>query len=407
MNVTRAVTPSGLGRRERVVDRLVERLRRRCRAAAARGDGDRRSAAGECEHGDDENDQASGRKCAQVAHGDPFSCSSPSVVASDSERSLRARQLDREPRALDVRRGRRAARRSRARSRARARSRRRAVATPEALERVRGLGAARPGPSSDTLSSAVAVLAASRPSTAPRPWRRAFSTRFASARSSAARSPRTLDRPDATTSTSGFGAGQLVERDDLVRRGCGLLAREREQVVGESRQPARVLLELGDELGARTVPRQVVDVADERRQRRAQLVRRVGKEATLGSRGRARARSASRSACGASRPTSSSVSGCGSRRRGSPVRSISAAARASRASGDRAPGASAARARPAATAAATSAARKTNRWTLASVELEVVRRRGHRDRATGGGRPPRRAVRRRRGDDHRQARRVA
>ena len=48
-------------RRERVLDRLVERLRRRRRAAAARGDGDRRSCrSASGADGDDEGDQATG-----------------------------------------------------------------------------------------------------------------------------------------------------------------------------------------------------------------------------------------------------------------------------------------------------------------------------------------------------------
>src|SRR5690349_2010963 len=77
------------------------------------------------------------------------------------------------------------------------------------------------------------------------------------------------------------GTRKLVQPDDLVRR-CGrLLARECEEVVGESRQPPRVLLQLSDELVARSVARQVVDISAERSQRGAQLVRGIGEEASL------------------------------------------------------------------------------------------------------------------------------
>ena len=78
----------GRVRRERVLDRLVERLRSGGRAAAARGDRDCRTSDGHGDHGDDEGDQAAGGESAQVAHGNPFGCSTV-VVAGDSETSLR------------------------------------------------------------------------------------------------------------------------------------------------------------------------------------------------------------------------------------------------------------------------------------------------------------------------------
>src|SRR5207245_6819047 len=73
-----------------VVDRLVERLRGRGRPAAARGDGDCRATARDCEHRSDESDEAGGGERAQELHGDPFGGACPLVVAPDSERSLKA-----------------------------------------------------------------------------------------------------------------------------------------------------------------------------------------------------------------------------------------------------------------------------------------------------------------------------
>ena len=61
-----------------------------------------------------------------------------------------------------------------------------------------------------------------------------------------------------------------------------LLAREREQVVGEPCEPLGVGLEVGDQVGRRAVAGEVRDVAPQRSQRRAQLVRGVGEEAPLG-----------------------------------------------------------------------------------------------------------------------------
>src|SRR5581483_12421440 len=74
---------------KRVVDRLIERLGRWGRAAAARrGDRDRGAAARDGDESDHESDQAAGGESTEVAHGDPFSCWSPRVVAVDSEGSL-------------------------------------------------------------------------------------------------------------------------------------------------------------------------------------------------------------------------------------------------------------------------------------------------------------------------------
>ena len=73
-----------------VVERLRKRLWRRSGAAvAARSDGERSASGGEGEEGKDQDEQAGGRKCAKALHGGPFE-DSPSVVADDSERSVRA-----------------------------------------------------------------------------------------------------------------------------------------------------------------------------------------------------------------------------------------------------------------------------------------------------------------------------
>ena len=91
-----------------------------------------------------------------------------------------------------------------------------------------------PSPSSVTVSRATPFDAPVSTTIRPRPWRRAFSTRFASARSSAARSPRTVTgparrpplRPPGATSSSRTGSSG---------GGGRLLAGEREQVVRELR----------------------------------------------------------------------------------------------------------------------------------------------------------------------------
>ncbi len=74
---------------------------------------------------------------------------------------------------------------------------------------------------------------------------------------------------------------QPVEPHVLGGRGGRLLAGEDDQVVDEPGEPVCVGLELGDELGTCTVAREVGDVAAQRRERRAELVGRVGQEAPL------------------------------------------------------------------------------------------------------------------------------
>ena len=125
--------------------------------------------------------------------------------------------------------------------------------------------------------------------------------------------------------------------DDLLgRRRRGFFAREREQVVRQLGKPLGVGLEIGDERRRRAVPRKVRDVAAQRGQRRAQLVRRVGQEAPLRF-----ARTLERVEHGVQRrrepPDLVVPVRVGQRRRASPVRPISAAARSRRTSGRSAP----------------------------------------------------------------------
>ena len=176
-------------------------------------------------------------------------------------------------------------------------------------------------------------------------------------------------------------AGDLVQPDRLVGRRGRFLAREREQIVGEPCEPAAVVLELRTSSSfapcrARyeMLPTSAVSG-----------VRSSCDASARNRRSASRARSSAASislSVRASRPTSSSASGCGSRLRGSPVRSISAAAPARRPSGlsaGRINSASAA----APAAAATSAASSTTRWTSWSVAFEVAGRRGDRNGAAG------------------------
>ena len=65
---------------------------------------------------------------------------------------------------------------------------------------------------------------------------------------------------------------ELVERDLLGRRRCALLSRQREQVVRELGKSLGVGLEVGDERRCRAVAREVLDVAPQRCERRAELV---------------------------------------------------------------------------------------------------------------------------------------
>ena len=78
-------------------------------------------------------------------------------------------------------------------------------------------------------------------------------------------------------------ADEAVESDELDRqRARRVLARECEQVVEQPGEPLRVVLEIGEHVGIRTVPGDVRGVAAQRRQRRTQLVRCVGDEPALG-----------------------------------------------------------------------------------------------------------------------------
>src|ERR1700732_2407949 len=89
VNVICAVTPSGAPAESASWIAWARGFGGRRGPTPARGDGERCSASGEREHADDENDEASGRESAQEIHDDPFCCSLPSVVAPDSENSLR------------------------------------------------------------------------------------------------------------------------------------------------------------------------------------------------------------------------------------------------------------------------------------------------------------------------------
>ena len=90
----------------------------------------------------------------------------------------------------------------------------------------------------------------------------------------AARRPRQPDRLRARASSSSAttspGGAAASSRESASRSSASRARR------------SRVLLELGDELRRRAVPREVGDVAAQRGQRRAQLVRGVGEEAPLG-----------------------------------------------------------------------------------------------------------------------------
>ena len=110
---------------------------------------------------------------------------------------------------------------------------------------------------------------------------------------SASASPTTSTRRGAATATPravarGGRARHAVEVDG-VAGGDALLALEHEQVVDEARQALGVRAQVGDRLGVGSVADEVLDVAAQRRDRRAQLVRRVGQEAPLAARAPARA----------------------------------------------------------------------------------------------------------------------
>ena len=91
VNVTRAVTPSGVGAASASWIAWSSGFGGGVGPPAARGDGDRRAA------GRNQRRRRRGRgsrlrveSSAEVAHGDPFAVASPSVVPPNSERSLRA-----------------------------------------------------------------------------------------------------------------------------------------------------------------------------------------------------------------------------------------------------------------------------------------------------------------------------
>ena len=76
--------------------------------------------------------------------------------------------------------------------------------------------------------------------------------------------------------------GDLGERDARGRGRRGrVLAREHEQIVDQPREPLGARGEIGERLGVGAVAGDVLGVPAERRERRAQLVRRVGDEAAL------------------------------------------------------------------------------------------------------------------------------
>ena len=158
---------------------------------------------------------------------------------------------------------------------------------PEPLEHGRSSPCAGPGPSSSTSSSARPSVARTATLIRPPggPCRRAFSTRFESARSSAGRSPST-QTGSAVTSTPGAATTFARARRDRLSwpcaRGARFLPRQREQVVGEPSEALGVRLEIGDQVRRRAVAREVRDVPAQRGQRRAELVRGVGEEPPLG-----------------------------------------------------------------------------------------------------------------------------
>src|SRR5262249_13892075 len=191
---------------ERGVQGLREWLGRRRRAvAAAGGTRDRRTADDEGEDGDDEDRKRAGREGAEISH-------SPSVVPADSERSLRRGSsiVKLAPSAYARPPWRSAIARTIGSPRPdpfpllRPRQKRR-----NACSASYGWS---PGPSSLTVTSAwpsfpptVTVI---RPSAGP--YLRAFWTRFSTARSSAARSPRTLMSRSTTARTPSRAASSVT-----------------------------------------------------------------------------------------------------------------------------------------------------------------------------------------------------
>ena len=206
---------------------------------------------------------------------------------------------------------------------------RRARARPAAPEAVEGGLLGRPGrsprPASVTGDLRLAVLAARARSDlaagGPVDARRSRAG-CSSARASASGSPLTVTGPS-TSATHAARAPPPTSRDQLGRAGparCGArrraLALQRQQVArpaGASR--AASLCEVGDHLRVGAVAGEVLDVADQRGQRRAQLVAGVGEEAALALARGVERRRASRSASRASSPTS-----CRAGRLGQPPR---------------------------------------------------------------------------------------
>ena len=179
-----------------------------------------------------------------------------------------------------------------------------------ARRRALGLVGESPGPSSATLSAAAVHRATVTRSSAPRPVRCArCSTRLASARSQRlggrpATSTRPAPRPRTRGSPSAARARQRRRGRPRRPGACRPRPRARARAGRRARRASRAAsaLELGDRLGVGTVAGEVVDVAAQRGQRRAQLVRGVGEEAALGLARALERWRASRSACRASSP---------------------------------------------------------------------------------------------------------
>ena len=156
------------------------------------------------------------------------------------------------------------------------------AAAPEAPERRSASSPASPGPVRDAEPRHPLARRAVIVTRRPRPWRPRVLDEVRRARAPArpgrrARRPvprRRRSRPRRLRASSSSRTASLG--------GGGLLAGEREQVVGEPREPVGVVPRSSTQLGRGAVAGEVGDVAAQRGQRRAQLVRRVGEEAALG-----------------------------------------------------------------------------------------------------------------------------
>ena len=145
----------------------------------------------------------------------------------------------------------------------------------------------RPGPSSQTETSARSPDCRTRDR--DRPFRRAVEARVLHQVRD-----RPLERRPVATHAHRLGSDddsrvavrergdEPVERDVVRGRRCRLLPADRDQVAGEPYQAVGVLLEVRDQLRRGAMPGQVGDVALQRGQRRAQLVRGIGDQAMLG-----------------------------------------------------------------------------------------------------------------------------